>query len=478
MITEEMQQVIRLLLRKSQMESFGPTYQALAAGKPMAASDHLNKLSPFMDEQNLMRLRGRLRHADASYEMKHPILLSAKHPIVRKLIEDAHESNYHEGTEYVRSVLQQNYWIIGLRNALRNVKLKCVKCRKQQVGGVQPFMADLPKERLEERVFPFANTGVDYFGPFEVRFMRKSMKRWCCLFTCLTTRAVHVEVVPSLEADACLTAITRFIARRGKPNIILSDNGTNFVGAAREMREWIEAWNQSDIEQSLAQKQIKWKFNPPGAPHFGGVWERMVRSCKKAMMAIVGNRTLTDDVLFTTMCLVEQILNSRPLTSVSDDPEDLEALTPNHFLLGRASPATAFIPDAQRYTDLRRVFRVSQAYADMIWSRWNREYLPQWNERSKWNKEEVRQLEVNDLVWIVDENVKRAHYKMGRVLEVYTGSDGRVRSALVKTEGGKLKRPVVKLAPLFYESVFREKNRAGNVGASQLQDQKLKFERD
>ena len=96
----------------------------------------------------------------------------------------------------------------------------------------------------------------------------------------------------------------------------------------------------------------------------------------------------------------------------------------------------------------------------------------------KWIKEEVRQLEVNDLVWIVDENVKRAHYKMGRVLDVYHGSDGRVRSALVKTEDGKLKRPVVKLAPMFYESVFREKNRAGNVGASQLRDQKLKLERD
>ena len=238
---EEMQQVIQLLLRKSQIERFGQTYQALAAGEPMAASDHLNKLSQLMDEQNLMRLKGQLRHADASYELKHPILLSAKHPIVRKLIEDAHESNCHEGTEYVRSILQQNYWIIGLRNALRNVKLKCVKCRKQQVGGVQPFMADLPKERLEERVFHFVTSGIYYFGPFEVRFMRKSMERWCCLFTCLTTRAVHIEVVPSLEADTCLAAITKFIARRGKPNIILSDNGTNFVGAATEMRGWIEA---------------------------------------------------------------------------------------------------------------------------------------------------------------------------------------------------------------------------------------------
>ena len=154
----------------------------------------------------------------------------------------------------------------------------------------------------------------------------------------------------------------------------------------------------------------------------------------------------------------------------------MEALTSNHILLGRASPAIPFIPDAQRYTDLRNVFRVSQAYTDMIWSRWNREYLPQWNERSKWNKEDVRQLEVNDLVWIVNENVKRAHYKLGRVLEVYHGSDGRVRSALVETEDGKLKRPVVKLAPMFYEIVFREKNRAGNVGASHQQAKKLDSE--
>ena len=149
-MNEYLQQVIQMLLRRRQKESFSPTYQALAAGKPMAESDHLNKLSPFLDNQNLMQLRGRQRHADESYEMKHPLLLSAKHEIVRKLIEDAHESNYHEGTEYVRSILLQIYWITGLQNALRKVKLKCVKCRKQQVGGIQPFMADLPKKDWEK----------------------------------------------------------------------------------------------------------------------------------------------------------------------------------------------------------------------------------------------------------------------------------------------------------------------------------------
>ena len=125
-----------MLLRKSQMENFGPTYQALAADKPMAAFDRLNKLSTFMNNPELMRIIGRLRHAGASYRVKHPSLIYAKHPIVKKLIEDDHESNYHEGTEYVRSILQKYYWIIGPQNSLRNVKLKCVECRKQQVGGV------------------------------------------------------------------------------------------------------------------------------------------------------------------------------------------------------------------------------------------------------------------------------------------------------------------------------------------------------
>ena len=189
------------------------------------------------------------------------------------------------------------------------------------------------------------------------------------------------------------------------------------------------------------------------------------------MLKIVGSRTLAGDVLSATMWLVEQILISRALTSVCDDPEDLEALTRKHFLLGRASPATSFIPDAKGPTDLQRVFRVSQTSADMICERLNKTYLPQWNEWPKWNKEESRQLKVNDLVWMVDDKVKRTHYKMGWMLEVYYGSMAWVRRALVKTEDGKLKRPIVKLASLFYEDVFQEENRAGGIGTSRLQDE-------
>ena len=137
-----------------------------------------------------------------------------------------------------RSVLRREGWIIGLRNALKNVKAKCGKCRKQRVGVSQQFIADLPRERLQERVFPFTNTGFDYSGLFEVTLMSKTMKKWCCLFICLSTRAVHIKVVPSSEAATGLTTITRFIARRS-----LSDTGSKFLGAAKEMGDCNNAKN-------------------------------------------------------------------------------------------------------------------------------------------------------------------------------------------------------------------------------------------
>ena len=215
-------------------------------------------------------------------------------------------------------------------------------------------MADLPEERLDAST-AFTNVGVDYFGPFIVKIGRRNENRWCCLFTCLTVRAVHIEVVPEIDTDSCLNAIMRFIARRGKPRTMISDNGTNFVGAEREFAEYVAAWNKERIEEHFIQQGIRWKFNPPAAPHFGGVWERLVRSCKKAMYAVLGNRSVTEDVPSTTMCIVEQTMNTRPLTSVSSDANDLEALTPNHFLLGNKNICLPYLPCAEEFVDHRKL---------------------------------------------------------------------------------------------------------------------------
>ena len=469
---DEIHQAEQILFRFVQNESFPNVSKSIANSKEISKTLNIAKLSPFIEEDGTIRVKGRLKHSNLDYNAKHPILLTAKHPVVQLLLEKAHRDNLHEGTEYVRNMLQQEYWIIGLRNALRKIKSRCIKCRHRNANPIHPPMADLPRERLDEHVFPFTHTGVDYFGPFEVKFLRRTLKRWCCLFTCLTTRAVHIEVAQSLDTESCLAAVTRFIARRGYPNTIISDNGTNFVGAANELKAFMNEWDKAKIESDLAQKKIVWKFNPPGAPHFGGIWERLVQSCKKVMIAILDNRSLTDEVFSTTMCLVEQTLNARPLTAVSDDPEDLTALTPNHFLLGRENASAPFMPSSERYHDLRRSFKTAQAYADMIWKRWTREYLPQWNQRSKWSKEHVRNLKEGELVWLVDDSVKRYEYKLGRIIEIFTGNDGVVRSARVKMAHGELNRPVVKLAPVFYDGVSEIENRAGDVGATSNQLEK------
>ena len=245
---------------------------------------------------------------------------------------------------------------------------------------------------------------------------------------------------------------------------VISDNGTNFVGAAREFKECFKEWDRDAMCERLARGKIIWKFNPPGAPHLGGIWERLVRSCKKAMFEILGNRRLTLPLLTTTMWLVEQTLNARPLTPVSDDPEDLEALTHNHFLLGRPVVAAPLMPDADRYVDCRKMYKVAQAYNRMIWNRLAKEYLPKWNIRSKWATDDESVLKVGELAWLMDESVRRQENEMARATEVFPGADGVIRSALIRTADGVLRRPALKLAPVFYEC-FRDEKRAGDVGA-------------
>ena len=267
------------------------------------------------------------------------------------------------------------------------------------------------------------------------------------LFTCLTTRAVHLEVVNSMDTSACVSGIERFVARRGAPRVIWSDNGTNFVGAEKELLEATLRWN-TDAPAALVVKGIHWKFNPPGAPHHGGSWEIMVRSCKRVFYSILGNRRLTDETLCTTFCLVEQALNNRPLTPVSDDPNELEALTPNHFLLGRSSAALPSAVSGDQ-PDLRRRYTKAQAYANAIWTRWMKEYVPSLHKRSKWSKHSDVNLKNGDLVWVVDSVNPRGCYPLARIDSLRYGADSVARSAELRTSTGSLVRPLVKLAPVF-----------------------------
>ena len=238
-----------------------------------------------------------------NFETRHPILLHWKHHVVELLLRNEHKISHIEGTEYVRNIVQQKFWVLGIRNSLRSIKNKCIGCRKGRAQTKAVVMVDLPEERLVASTV-FSNVRVDYFGPITVKAGRRNEKRCGCIFTCLTVRAVHIEIVPKLNTNSCLNAIMRFICWRGKPVKMISDNVTNFVGAERKLAAYIAAWNKEQIEEHLSQQEIRWKFNQPAAPHFGGVWERLVRSCKKAMYAVLGNRSVTEDVLATKMCFV------------------------------------------------------------------------------------------------------------------------------------------------------------------------------
>ena len=435
------------LLYLAQAESFHAEKSNLLKSTPLSKSSKIVRFSPFIGPNGLLRASGRTRLLEtATFDVKHPILLDARHPLVRLLLEHLHSQHCHQGVDYLRALVQQRFAVVKLRAVLRTIVSRCLTCRKRKAETLTPIMSDLPRERLAFKEPPFSNTGIDYFGPFFVSVKRSTEKRWGFLFTCLTTRAVHFEVVPSMDTSSCVMGIERFCARRGIPSVIWSDNGTNFVASEKELLSNINIWNQQVLSESLVKKGTKWKFNPPSAPHHGGVWERLVRSFKHVFYAVLGNRRLTDEILTTTFCLVEQCLNARPITPVSPEATDIDALTPNHVLLGTASSTlpSHFRPEI----DHRKRYVRAQAYSDAIWNRWLKEYVPHLNCRSKWFQSSDRHLKTGDLVWLVEPTAPRGHYPLGRVVKLNYGTDAIARSAEVKTSTGNLVRPVVKLAPV------------------------------
>ena len=281
-----------------------------------------------------MRVGGRLDKAPIPFEAKHQVILPPAHPSSRLLVQDLHEKHLHVGREHTLALVRQTFWISRGKSFVRKIINDCLHCKRRRAKPNVPVMASLPKERLAICEHPFTNTGVDYFGPMNVKRGRVTEKRWGCLFQCLTTRAVHLELAGDLSTDSFIIALRRFRGRRGNPRTIRSDNGTNFVRVNRELTEALKSLSEEQITGELAQEGITWYFNPPSSPHMGGIFESMVKQVKRALKTVISDHVLPEETLRTVLVETEAILNSRPLTSVSDDPDDYEALTPNHFLIG------------------------------------------------------------------------------------------------------------------------------------------------
>ena len=354
-----------------------------------------------------LTIDGRLTNALVPDETKHPAVLPSSHPVMERLVSDIHEQCAHSDLEYVLAELRRRYWVVGAANLVRRTLAKCVICRRREARPCTQMEADLPTDRVRPEERAFTNVGVDFFGPINIRRGRGTEKRYGCIFTCLTTQAVHLEVAAALDTDSFLNCLYRFTARRGSPKIIRSDNGRNFVGAERELRAVQRSWNQGWLQDELSSKGIKWLFNPPAASHIGGVRERQIRTVRRILAALVKEQILTHDALETLLVTAEGIVNNRPITAVSSEPRDLESLTPNHLLLHR--PAVSPPSGSGEVDSTRRKWKQVQYMADLFWK-------PSLHQRTKWQKPH-RNVAKNDLVLLLEKQLTRNNWPMGRVVE-------------------------------------------------------------
>ncbi|XP_070169361.1 uncharacterized protein [Polyergus mexicanus] len=446
----ELKEASLFWLRYVQQRHFPSKIQALNDNCLLPRSSSLLSLYPFLGKDKLIRLGGRIDNSSLSYDERHPIILP-KHRISDLLIAQAHKASLHGGTQLMLRILRQNYWIISARTSVKSLIRSCVKCVRERARTSQQLMGNLPQPRVTPSA-PFSHTGVDYAGPMNiipsVGRGQRSKKYYVAVFICLSTKAVHLEYVDDYATNGFLSAFRRFASRRGLPSDMYSDNGTNFQGADRELNTTFQRLvADPQIQDAIANDNVKWHFIPPSAPHFGGLWEAGVKGLKFLLKRAIGSRTLSQIEFATLLCQIEACLNSRPISALHDDPNDFSALTPGHFLVGRplVSPPEESVLDI----DSNRLSRWQQVRAilEQIWRSWSSDYLHTLQQRRKW-RENKPELKINELVLLKNNLAPPSKWELARILDVHPGSDGHVRVVTLRTAKTTLKRPITQICQL------------------------------
>ncbi|XP_055600725.1 uncharacterized protein LOC129749702 [Uranotaenia lowii] len=422
----------------------------------------LKLLQPFLDPEGIVRVGGRLRNSEELYSAKHPAVLPPSHPLTTLIVEYYHLKTLHGSQKLTLSVLRQEYWPIHGKRVIKQVLRKCHKCFRANPIPTQQPTGQLPNIRVRSSK-PFQFTGVDYCGPFFLKPPHRraaSPKCYIAVFVCFTTKALHLELVGDLTTTSFLSAFRRFIGHHGIPSEIHSDNGTTFVGAKRELKELYEMLRlkitQNTISNEFAQQGIEWKFIPPRAPSFGGLWEAAVRSVKTSLKKVIGSRQMSYEDYTTLLVQISAALNSRPIIALSDDPSDIDALTPSHFLIGSRMTD---LPD-QNYQNipLNRLthYQQRQQMYQHFWDRWRKEYLTEL-QRSH-NNISPNQIRVGSIAVLREDNIPPVCWPLARVIAVHPGGDEVVRVVTVKTSNGIYKRSVYRLCFLPFNDADVEEN--------------------
>ena len=443
------------LFKQAQAKMFPDAVEILQKKKPLPLSNSLQPLNPFLDADGLLRVGGRLSQSLKDYHARHPLILHGKHHLTSLIIQSEHKRLCHAGPKLTLGSLQDLYHIIGARRAVRKCTRQCVICQRVSPKITTQLMGQVPAARL---LPSFANerVSVDYAGPLTLKIGTIRRPTYCkayiAIFVCLATESCHIELVSDLTAEAFLSALRRFVSRRGKPIQIWSDNATCFHRANKDLKELGQCLQQQATQESVinfcSAQGIQWKFSPPSGPHHGSVWENGVKACKHHLKRIVGESKLTFEEMTTVLCQIEACLNSRPLLTALDanDDDGIAPLTPGHFLIGRPLEA---LPDRVSTTPIPRLKRwqLCQALTQHFWKRWSTEYLNALQRFNKWRRPK-RSLCINDIVLVKDNRTPPCQWPLGRIIRIHPGPDQLVRVATVKTKTGTFVRPIVKLCLL------------------------------
>lgn len=438
------------IISQYQQHHFKDLNLALMSGEDIH-SVPIRKLSPFLDGDSIIRVGGRLRFSDLSYDQKYPILIPKDTHLSYLLVSFAHDLVHHQGRHLtLGKIVDLGFFIFGVRSYLRTFLHSCVTCRKLRAKAFQPKMADLPPSRVRSAP-PFTDVGLDVFGPLKTVTRKtrngcSSGKRWVLMITCLASRAVHLELLEEMSTDSFINAFRRFVALRGQCRSILCDNGSNFVGAKNALEKSFKELDHSKISNFLLKSKCDWHFTPVQKSNFGGVYERKIGSARRileGMLQQIETQRLSCETLATFLAEVSATINSTPLTEISTDVDSqLKPLTPAMLLTQKEyphPPLPGIFEPPDRFS--RKRWRQVQYLANQFWSRWRKEYLPRLQERRKWHTTSFN-FKLKDVVLVMDKDTSRNEWLLGRVVSLVKSFDGVSRTADVFCAGKTVNRAI------------------------------------
>lgn len=450
---QEHRLALKFWIKHTQALYYSKEIENIIKSSAVDKGSSIAQLTPWLDEDHLLRVTGRLQLSNLPFNTKHQIIIPPESRLANLLVVQMHTLTLHGGPQLVMTLLRRTYWINRVRQIAKSVAHQCTKCAPHSLKTPEQLMGQLPLDRVSIGE-PFACTGCDFAGPFNVkrRVGRPSRnnpevveKAWIAIFICLASRAVHIEVLFGLTVNEFLEAFERFTVRKGRCFKLKTDNGTTFVGSDNELARILQSWSKEFPMHKMTKFGTEWSFIPPAAPHKGGIWEAAVKSFKHHLKRIIGRQPLAGKALIQTAIQIEGCLNSRPLWPASDDPSDLRVITPADIFLGKPIISQPLAEYVENQPDNRLTWwQQRQKLHQKLWRQWQDDYLTTLQVRRKWYRIETN-IKVNDMVIVREDNLPPTQWCVGRVLETFPDKEGLVRTVKIRTPSTELIRPITKL---------------------------------